>query len=471
MGQTPFSARKASPLSAACRRRSTRVDYETPVVMSGRDATGQVYRDETITETVNIHGARIRTGRRILVGMLVTVECPKTGKGSKGVCVNVYETSPEVLHASIAIQILKPGNIWGFENPPSDWTTAVAATNPTASQADSSWSGVTSQTSPAPRVKPFLVPSAQAVELSRPSAGGTQTGSDEALAKLSEAAEQVTRNALAAYEQRLAEKVAEAEAKLSQDTELAATELAVSVQALKGGVISQIVEGAKEEVEARLQGAARSHEERLALRAARLESEFAERLAAKSSEEILASEAVLEEWLGGLMRKFEARFNDLTEQAVAEFAAAGQELKVSAALELVEGSKELLQPSLEAIQKECEEKLTQHASRLMTESGAQLAAQSAETARTRESAFEHRMADAMRNSEGELAAQVNKALQGLEAAVSTLRAHFADDLAGQNEKAIQEAEQAVRARLAAMLSPLMANPQAAPLAPGPVQKK
>jgi hypothetical protein len=462
MGQTPFSASKASSLSAACRRRSTRVNYETPVVISGRDATGQIYRDETITEIVNIHGARIRTGRRILVGMLVTVECPKTGKGSKGVCVNVYEPSPESLHPAIAIQILKPGNIWGVEDPPGDWGTAVAASNPTAAQADSSWSGVASQTSPAPRVKPFLVPPGQAAETARPSTGRAQRGSEETLAKLGEAADQVTRNALSAHEQRLAEKGAEAEARLSQRTELAATELAASVQALKGGVVSQIVEGAKEEVEARLESVVRGHEERVAQSAARFESEFAERLAKKSSEEVQASEAVLEEWLGGLMRKYEARFTELTEQALGEFAAAGQELKISAALELIESSKEALQPSLEGIQKECEEKLTQHASRLMKESGAQLAAQSAEASRAGESAFEQRVAEAMRKTEGELATQVNKALQGFEAAMNTFRAHFADDLAGQNEKAIQEAEQAVRARLAAMLSPLMGDPRVAP---------
>lgn len=471
MGQTPFAARKTSPLSAACRRRSTRIEYQTPVVMSGRDATGQTYREETITEIVNLHGARVRTGRRVLVGMLVTLECPKTGRGSKGVCVNVYEASPELLYPAIAIQILQPGNIWGVENPPSDWAEAMPTPTPSTSPTDSSWSGVTTQTSPAPRVKPSPAPPAQAVETVRPSAGRPQPGAEDLLLRRREETELVTRNALAAHEQRLAERLAEAEARLAQRTEQAATELAASVQALKAGVVSQIVEGAKEEVEARLQGAARSHEERLALHAARLESEFAERLAAKSTQDIHASEAVLEEWLGGLMRKFEARFTDLTEQAVVELAAAGQELKVSAALELVEGSKELLQPGLEGILKECEEKLAQHASRLITESGAQLAAQSTEAARTREEAFDQRIADATRKAEIELSSQVNKALKGFEAGLHTIRAHFADDLAGQNEKAIQEAEQAVRARLAAMLSPLMGYPQAAPLAPGPAPKK
>lgn len=448
MGQTPFSARRTS-LSAACRRRSTRIDYETPVVLSGRDATGQTYRDETVTEIVNIHGARVRTGRRILVGMLVTLECPKTGRGSKGVCVNVYEAAPEQPYPAIAIQILQPGNIWGVENPPSDWATAVAETNPTASQTESSWSGVVSKTSPAPRVKPFPAPKPQAVE----------------------AAGQATQNALAAHEQRLAEKLAEAEARLTERTELAATELAASVQALKGGVVSQIVEVAKEEVEARLEAIVRGHEERLAQNAARLESEFAERLAAKSSQEVQSSEAVLEEWLGGLMRKFEAHFGELTELAIGELAAAGQEMKVSAALELVESSKEALRSGLDAIMKEYEEKLNQQASRLMTESGARFAAQSTKDVQSRGNAFEKQLAEAVRNAESEMTHQVNKTLQGFETALNTFRAHFADDLAGQNEKAIQEAEQAVRSRIAAMLSSLMVQPPGVPVAPTPSPRK
>src|SRR6185503_17061011 len=111
MGHGPFAARKSDAQSAANRRRSTRIDFETPIILSGRDAIGETYRDETITEIVNIHGARIRTDRKVLVGMLVAVQCIKTGRGSKGVCVNTYKPTPEAPHAGIAVQILQPGNI------------------------------------------------------------------------------------------------------------------------------------------------------------------------------------------------------------------------------------------------------------------------------------------------------------------------------------------------------------------------
>lgn len=108
------------------RRRSTRLDLVIPIVLSGRDAKGEPFRDETQTDTVNLHGAKVRTSREILVGMLVTVENPILGAVEKAVCVRIYAGTPgEAVH-SIALQLVRPGNIWGVDNPPQDWVTAAA---------------------------------------------------------------------------------------------------------------------------------------------------------------------------------------------------------------------------------------------------------------------------------------------------------------------------------------------------------
>jgi hypothetical protein len=471
MGQGPFAARKSDSQSGANRRRSTRIDYETPVILSGRDATGQTYRDETVTEIVNIHGARVRTERKILVGMLVSVECVKTGKGSKGVCVNVYEPTPQEPHPAIAMQLLQPGNIWGVENPPSDWATVVATLGGGTSRTDSSWSGVASRKSEtAPRVKSFPKQPAQPTSVQSPS-DRVQKATDESLARLRDEAEILTRSALAAHEQRLTERMAEAEARLAERTEQAATELAASVQVLKANIVAELVQVSMEEVQARIEGLSRAQEERLTQHAARLETESAERLAAKSAEEVHASETALEQWLGGKMRNTEARFTQLTEQAVTELATAVQALKVSVSAELVEGSKEALRPNLQGISKEYEEQLTQRAAQLVTECGERLAARSAEEVQASEAVLEQWLGGKMRNTEADLATRVSEALLGFEAVLNNFRASFADDLGAQNEKSIQEAEQALRARLAAMLSSIMAPGQGTPVASDPDHEK
>ena len=87
MGHSPFAGRSGSRTEAANRRRSTRLDRVVPIVLSGRDATGQVFRERTETCTVNLHGAKIKTRQPILVGMPITVDNPTTGGAEKSICV------------------------------------------------------------------------------------------------------------------------------------------------------------------------------------------------------------------------------------------------------------------------------------------------------------------------------------------------------------------------------------------------
>ncbi len=377
MGQGPFAARKSDAQSAANRRRSTRLDYETAVVLSGRDAMGETYRHETITEIVNIHGARIRTDRKVLVGMLVTVECVKTGRGSKGVCVNTYEPSPAEPHAAIAMQLLQPGNIWGVENPPDDWAVVAASLGGGKAPADSSWSGVASSSSSAPRVaKPSISHRTQAAETAAP-ADVAQGVVEESVAKLRAEADAVTQSALAGYEPQLAGKVSEAEARLSQRVEQAAAELAAAVQTLREKVTSDLVQSSMEELRGRFEE---------------------------------------------LSRENDARWSQ----------------KIS---ELVAGA------------------------------GKQIAAQSAQDANARATALEQRLEGIARQAEIDLATRVSEAFQGFEAVFSNFRSSFTDELAGQHERAIHEFEQAVRARLAALVSTIMLPPQAVPAPADAVLKK
>jgi hypothetical protein len=91
------------------------------MILSGRDAAGQAFREETETSIVNLHGCRVRTTHQVLVGMLVTLDCPRANLSAKAVCVHVWEDSPGETGHHIAVQLLKPQNLWGLENPLADW--------------------------------------------------------------------------------------------------------------------------------------------------------------------------------------------------------------------------------------------------------------------------------------------------------------------------------------------------------------
>lgn len=127
MGQSPFGRRTLVTDFGAGRRRSTRVEYVTPVILTGRDASGQVFREKTETSMVNLHGAKLKTSHPILVGMQVGIEVPLTGKSGKAICVRVEKPTDGEGKAEIAVQLVQPENIWGLQDVPADWESGTSA--------------------------------------------------------------------------------------------------------------------------------------------------------------------------------------------------------------------------------------------------------------------------------------------------------------------------------------------------------
>jgi hypothetical protein len=126
MGQSPFAKRPAKDPTLG-RRRSSRLDFVTPVILTGRDATGQPFHEETETYTVNLHGAKIKTRHSVLVGMQVGLECPRSGMSGKAVCVRIIPSESGEPVNEMAVQLIVPANLWGIENPPEDWIFEGAA--------------------------------------------------------------------------------------------------------------------------------------------------------------------------------------------------------------------------------------------------------------------------------------------------------------------------------------------------------
>jgi hypothetical protein len=121
MENNPFTTTVKTQDAISPPRRSSRIEFVTPVFLSGRDATGQPFRELTQTSLVNLHGCRLRTSYRVLVGMLVTLECPRAGTMGKAVCVKVWDATEGLPGHEIAVQLIKPQNLWAVPNPPPDW--------------------------------------------------------------------------------------------------------------------------------------------------------------------------------------------------------------------------------------------------------------------------------------------------------------------------------------------------------------
>lgn len=132
MGHSPFAKKPSFTLSSAANRRSTRIERVCPVVISGRDASGNAYSQETETSIVNLHGCRVSTTHDVLVGMLVTIESLQTRLSAKAVCVHVWEPEPGETAHDVAVQFLKPQDLWKLEDTPEDWkaTGTLAAPKP-----------------------------------------------------------------------------------------------------------------------------------------------------------------------------------------------------------------------------------------------------------------------------------------------------------------------------------------------------
>jgi vacuolar-type H+-ATPase subunit H len=127
MIEHPFAKRRSPQELGPNNRRSTRVEFVSPIVVSGRDARGQVFREETETSIVNLHGCKLKMSHQILVGMVVTLETRHAPSPAKAICVHVWDPPRGETLREAAVQLLRPQNIWGLENPPPDWQKVLEA--------------------------------------------------------------------------------------------------------------------------------------------------------------------------------------------------------------------------------------------------------------------------------------------------------------------------------------------------------
>ena len=108
--------------SPADTRRSTRLSISLPIVIHGKDAQQNAFRENSQTLIVNKHGAKLVTAQQLSVGAEVLIENPALGSIAKANVVWVsVKRNARGLH-EVGIQLVEAQNIWGLEFPPDDWT-------------------------------------------------------------------------------------------------------------------------------------------------------------------------------------------------------------------------------------------------------------------------------------------------------------------------------------------------------------
>ncbi|MBZ5513401.1 MAG: hypothetical protein LAN62_00880 [Acidobacteriia bacterium] len=389
MGQSPFAKKSLFSQGPRNQRRSTRLDLEVPIILSGRDALGQSFREETVTRIVNLHGAKVRTSRPVLVGMMVTVENIRSGQGGKAICVQVYEALPGEATHDIAVQLVHPGNMWGVENPPADWELVAAELGG----------------------RRIAVPdqgSAPAVATPR-----TLAGAPPSPPRAPEAAPAVLSAQLAGLEKRAAEIVGAA---------------AESLRARADEVVSEGQRDFHQQLEVMVKEARERATQGMEETYAQLSSAI----------EILRGEALTE---------------------IDRVAAQNFEKKLDA---LVSGAENEMQGRAEKATADLRAALETFRSEAM-----------GEVAREAVTSIEQRLAELSNENEKRIAQRIDQAFAELEAALVTFRADLGDELAARQQQALQSTEQALRARVAAMVSAFLAPAGEAPATPqvNPAAKK
>jgi len=110
-----------NPPSAGVRRRSQRVLMQVNVQVSGTDAKGQPFKEETATLAVNAHGALILLHSRVTSGSRIKLQHNLTREEQE--CHVVFLGPVRGDKAEIGLEFAVPHPLfWRVHFPPEDWT-------------------------------------------------------------------------------------------------------------------------------------------------------------------------------------------------------------------------------------------------------------------------------------------------------------------------------------------------------------
>lgn len=102
------------------RRRKSRVAHKARLILSGVDAEGYNFAEDTETVTVSKNGAAVRTSYVLALGQELSVRMKETNRvGQFQVVWLGKEGSPS--EGRIGLEWVAIKRFWGIEFPPEDW--------------------------------------------------------------------------------------------------------------------------------------------------------------------------------------------------------------------------------------------------------------------------------------------------------------------------------------------------------------
>lgn len=98
-------------------RRSDRIAIELPIVISGIDAAGEAFLEQSMTAVLGRHGAKIAISRTLAPDQEVNVRCLGSAKESDARVVGQLGNGPEGFY--YGIELVECGaDFWDIEFPP-----------------------------------------------------------------------------------------------------------------------------------------------------------------------------------------------------------------------------------------------------------------------------------------------------------------------------------------------------------------
>ena len=102
------------------RRRTSRIPHKTRIVLSGLDADGFNFAEETETVTIGKQGSSVRTSYKLAMGQEVSVRTKEKNRVGQFQVVWLGKAgTPD--EGRVGLEWVEPHRFWGVEFPPEDW--------------------------------------------------------------------------------------------------------------------------------------------------------------------------------------------------------------------------------------------------------------------------------------------------------------------------------------------------------------
>ena len=120
-------AQAASTYLGEQRRRSTRLEQISPLIIRGVDLLGQPFEERTATQNLSFQGCRYASKHHLPKNTWVTLEAPSGDSRNEAVCARArvaWILRPRTLRElfQVGVELERPRNVWNVAFPPADWS-------------------------------------------------------------------------------------------------------------------------------------------------------------------------------------------------------------------------------------------------------------------------------------------------------------------------------------------------------------